>query len=209
MNETKPTGPPPTRRDIPFDEAASTLQKAIRRGQTELAVRMALELADSGFDAYVWRRLFVICSEDVGLAEPQLPATVWALSQMYERLRVKRGTGGDTTLFLTHAVMLLARAKKSRMVDHALMALAAEEEPPEVPDVALDKHTKRGRQMGRGWPHFWESASLLADPETGELTHDGALPDPFRDRTVERYGGRRPTSGTGSTEEQLAMGEEA
>ena len=41
----------------------------------------ALELADSGYAHYVFRRLLVITSEDVGLAEPTMPATIHALHQ--------------------------------------------------------------------------------------------------------------------------------
>ena len=73
--------------------------------------------------------------------------------------------------------MLLSRAKKSRIVDHALIAFSADETVREIPAAALDKHTKRGRAMGRGWEHFWADGSLLADPETGELTAEGSLPD--------------------------------
>jgi replication-associated recombination protein RarA len=183
-------GPGPTRLGLDFDVAASALQKSIRRGQVDLAVRVAVDLAESGYAAYVFRRLFVICSEDVGLAEPQLPATLWSLFQMHETFRVRSKRQGDALLFVVHATMLLAKAKKSRIVDHALMWACATDEPLDVPDVALDRHTRKGRQMGRGWAHFWSEGALLADPATGELTYDGSMPDPFRERVVEHYGGQ-------------------
>ena len=31
----------------------------------------------------------------------------------------------------------------------------------EVPDIALDKHTKRGQEMGRGSKHFFEEATKV------------------------------------------------
>lgn len=56
----------------PGDEVISALQKFIRRGETELAVRAAYELYLTGEEltAYLWRRLLVISAEDVGLGEP-------------------------------------------------------------------------------------------------------------------------------------------
>src|SRR4051794_21295990 len=102
-------GPPPdTRRGIPFDEAAGTLQGSLRRGDEELALRIAAELDVSGFGAYVWRRLLTVLSEDVGLAEPTMPATIRALYENWvEAHQRRRGSG---SLFLAHAVLLLARA---------------------------------------------------------------------------------------------------
>jgi hypothetical protein len=71
------------------------------------------------------------------------------------------GEGSDG-LFLLHAVIVLARAKKSRLVDHAFMVVyEGERKPLEVPDVALDRHTRRGREMGRGLDHFFEEGAKL------------------------------------------------
>jgi hypothetical protein len=84
-----------------------------------------------------------------------------------------------------HAAILLAKARKSRMVNNALIwhARAPRSETyREPPDVALDRHTKRGRELGRDRQHFREEASLLADPESGELTAEGSIPDPYLDR---------------------------
>ena len=65
----------------PGDEVISALQKFIRRGETELAVRAAYELYLTGEEltAYLWRRLLVISAEDVGLGEPMAPVVVDAL----------------------------------------------------------------------------------------------------------------------------------
>lgn len=81
----------------------------------------------------------MITSEDVGLAELTMPATIHALYSIWRDLRKGDGDGGQ--LFLVHAVLLLARAKKSRIVDHALIALYNEDDRREIPDVALDKHS--------------------------------------------------------------------
>ena len=179
-HQARRRGIPSTRRGFQFDEAASAVQKLIRRGDEDGALYFALELSDSGYTQYVWRRIFVIVSEDVGLAEPHMPATIHALHQNALTLEAKRK--GSGRLPLVHAVLLLARAKKSRVVDHALIAFSGDETVREIPDVALDKHCKRGRAMGRGLAHFFEEGSLLANVETGELEHEPHLPDPYRER---------------------------
>lgn len=167
--------PPPTRHGVPYDEARSALHKMIRRGQEREALRWAHELALT-FPHAVWRALAVIASEDIGLAEPNLPANLRALRENWNDT-VAYGRRED--LYLVHAVLLLCRARKSRITDHAFQ-LFWRGEPPQVPDVALDRFTARGRAMGRGHEHFVEQGSLLADPETGELGR-GCLPDPYEE----------------------------
>ena len=63
-------------------EVASALQKSLRRGEERDALFWATELELSGFGKYVWKRLRIIASEDVGLAEPLAAATVRALEMV-------------------------------------------------------------------------------------------------------------------------------
>jgi hypothetical protein len=174
----------------------SQVQKACRRGQEETAIWFALELDQSGYSPWIWRRLLVIASEDVGIASTETVLLVHSLYRLWkeERAKDKKAQGG---LFLTHAVLALARAPKSRVADSAYMALS-DAPPRQVDDVALDRHTREGRRRGRGWAHFFEESGLLADPETGELTEDGATPDPYRERAraVLERGERQGLPGT-------------
>ena len=50
-------------------ECTSAMQKCIRRGLEEEALFWATELDFAGYGAYVWRRLQIIASEDIGLAD--------------------------------------------------------------------------------------------------------------------------------------------
>jgi replication-associated recombination protein RarA len=145
-----------------------------------------LELERSGYAEYVWCRLFVICSEDIGLAEPGLPANLWALYEQFRMLKQRKNNACVEAL--THAILLCAKAKKSRMVDNALAhhhtLIDEGRRDRDIADVALDKHTLAGKRMGRGFEHFYNEAALLADPETGELTADGAFPDLYRAKAM-------------------------
>ena len=153
-----------TKKKYDFFEVSSAFQKAIRRGDEEVALFFATELETSGYGEYAWKRMRIITSEDVGLAEPTMPATIWALYEMYVAQKKKKDdNSGSEALFLIHAVLLLCRAKKSRLVDWAIIALWSEHPSRhmEVPDYAFDKHNQKGRSMGRGLDHFYQEGTKL------------------------------------------------
>jgi replication-associated recombination protein RarA len=118
----------------------------------------------------------VISSEDVGLAEPTLPATIAALYGMWTETRKKKKGSAPERLYLVQAVLHLVRARKSRIVDDALWAhYGTDERLYEIPDVALDVHTQRGRALGRGEDFLW-SESYRLENEHPEL------PNPYTER---------------------------
>ncbi len=105
----------------------SALQKFIRRCDVNGALYTAQQLISSkrehseSFSACyqrwhrLWRRLIVIASEDIGIAQKGV------LKYLQEQL-VKINTNEDLWLELTlNAVMTLACAKKSRLTDHAII----------------------------------------------------------------------------------------
>jgi replication-associated recombination protein RarA len=161
------------------------MQKCVRRGDEDEALYWATELDRSGYGEYVWRRLRIMCSEDVGVAEPNLPANIRALYDNWSDARKKKDDRQESwRLFLVHAVILLTRASKSRIVDHALLAYYSENDVREIPDVALDKHTLAGKRKRRGWDHFFGDGSLLVNHDTGELQSEPVLDDPYRERAI-------------------------
>ncbi len=155
----------------PLEEVVSALQKRIRRGLVDEALWWAVELNESGFGAYCWRRLLVIASEDVGVADHHAPVLVHALWQMsqeiykHERANAKDKKrvkwNGDALL---HAAWYLANAPKSREMVDACAVIEqrmTKGERREIEDFALDQHTARGRAMGRGIDHFNEEGDEL------------------------------------------------
>lgn len=148
---------------FPAGEVASAMQKCIRRGAEEDALFWATELDIAGFGEYVWKRLRIIASEDVGLAAPQIAGEIRALyANWLDQRKKKDERHGPERLFLVHAVLVLARAPKSRLIDHALIVMyEGERSGRQIPDFALDRHTRRGRQRRRGWAHFWDEGARL------------------------------------------------
>jgi len=155
-----------TRKGYDLLEVASALQKSIRRNEEDTALYFTVELFDSGYDEYLWKRLKIIASEDVGLAEPFMPATIQALYQSYvDQKKKKDEKNRPERLFLVHAVLLLCRARKSRLVDWTLIhywdSHAGRSLP--IPDYAFDKHNIKGRAMGRGIDHFFDEGTKLVN----------------------------------------------
>jgi replication-associated recombination protein RarA len=156
-------------------EATSAMQKEIRRGNDREALYWATELSLAGFGNYVWKRLRIIASEDVGLGEPMMAVLVRTLYENWqEQKKADRGDEGTATLFLVHAVLALARAPKTRIVDHAYVVVVQGPRPRlEVPDYALDVHTTRGRKLKRGAGHFYD--------EGAPVWPEAEIDDPYRD----------------------------
>lgn len=149
-----------------LDEVTSALQKCIRRGVEEESLFWALEMSDSGFGQYLWRRLMVIAAEDIGLADPQaLTLTVSGWLATKEATKSFTQPPGMKTEFLGMALLYLCRAAKNREGDDFICYLMARRQRGlrlTVPDFALDEHTERGRQMGRG-EEFWQEESSKLD----------------------------------------------
>jgi replication-associated recombination protein RarA len=147
-----------------FFEVSSAMQKSIRRGLEDEALFWAVELFESNFAEYAWKRLRIISSEDIGLAKPNISSEIWALYCMHkEQAKNKDDKNKPERLFLVHAVLMLCRAKKSRVVDWLLIYnwFSHKLNLKKIPDFAFDKHNQRGRSLGRGWGHFFEEGTIL------------------------------------------------
>lgn len=158
-------------------DVSSAMQKAIRRGDVEGALFWATEFEIGGYGNYVWERLRIIASEDVGLADPEVVILTRTLYENWEQ-RVdkekKAAKAGhpiprESVQFILHAVWALALAKKHRGVDHAVMVFYHSDRSKiptcanGIPDHVYDMHTAKGKQMGRGVRHFIEVSSKLVN----------------------------------------------
>jgi replication-associated recombination protein RarA len=168
-------------------EVSSAMQKCIRRGLEDDALFWATELDLAGFGEYVWKRLRIIASEDVGLAEPSAAATVRALyANWLDQRKKKDERHGPERLFLVHAVIELCRARKSRLVDHALIVhYEGPRTKRPVPDFALDHHTRRGKARQRGHTHFWEHGAKLSNAAAVPDAYAAQAREIRRDRQTE------------------------
>ena len=91
--------------------AASLLQKAIRRGETDWALAAADNLLQRDPDR-LWRRLLIIAFEDVGIANLDLIARVTAASR-YRRTYEKHGLARTALLILTAELCVSPKCRAS------------------------------------------------------------------------------------------------
>ena len=168
-----------TKRDYMLDEVTSALIKSLRRGMEEESLFWAQEIEESGYWKYIWKRLLIFCTEDVGMADPDAIVRINSLAQAYESIRKNQTKGvpveGD---ILAMAVLYLARAYKNREVDEFKNVIERRKEKdnwmPEIPEYALDVHTRKGRAMGKTEEDWWKEGAKI-EGRKGESKYQGKL----------------------------------
>ena len=172
-----------TTRGYQLSDVASALQKTIRRGDARLAGYFAIEMFESGYAAYAWRRLLTISAEDcAGIVTQEIKALYdsWVI--------IDRAQKGRGRVMLAKATILLCMAKKSRDADHldiliydpkavsdaviekTLAAARASEEP--IPDYAFDCHTGKGIRAGKTRKQFLLDEDAALHPRGRTLFDD-------------------------------------
>lgn len=144
-------------------ELLSALQKSIRRGMEYEAVHFAVELEEFN-PTMLWNRLRVIACEDVGPVNPIMPLLVDVLQKNYLAEKSKLGEN-SSRLFLVDAVVCLCFSQKSRITDDLQTVVYMEREAEgkfiAIPEFALDKHTARGKALGKGIDDFFNEGNKL------------------------------------------------
>ena len=167
-----------TKRGYQFSEVSSAMQKAIRRGDAKLAGYWALELWESGFGKYCWKRLLTVSAEDCwGILTLEVKALHDGYQAVNEGLPAKQHRG---RIFISKAVILLCLAKKSRDADHLqnfvydqMAGLAPDTLADElresgdyvpIPAYAYDCHTREGRKRGKTKKDFFTAEQAALKP---------------------------------------------
>lgn len=160
---TDPWARTKTRNGLNGDEVISALQKSIRRGKERDACEFAYEMyiTSPQFEEKLWRRLLAISVEDIGMGNTNAPIFIHSLNQMRKEFQYNEA---DRAMFFVHAIRYLCQSEKDRSSDllkNIVIKNFAMGYVPEIPDIALDKHTTRGKNMGRGSEHFLNEASIV------------------------------------------------
>ncbi|MBR5049500.1 MAG: hypothetical protein IKX74_07690 [Erysipelotrichaceae bacterium] len=149
---------------ISADLLISAVQKCIRRGQEDLAMRFAYELyiTSQFHEEKLWTRLLVISVEDIGFGDPNALVIVKTLNDLRKEYPY---LDGDRPIFFLYAIRYLCRQKKERSTDQIKNIIMMENEKgeiPEIPDYAIDMHTNKGRfELGRDVFYFLDEASKV------------------------------------------------
>lgn len=132
-----------------FGEVTSAIQKEIRLGNEEEALYWALEM-EATSPTYLWKRLMVIASEDIGLAAPDVVELVNVLALGWER--AKKLSWYVSSHQVVQAVIMLCRAPKSTEIDDAINYVGERKKAGwklEVPEYAKDMHTQAGKDRAK------------------------------------------------------------
>ena len=134
----------------------SALIKSVRGSDPDAGLYWMARMIEGGEDPrFLARRLVILASEDIGLADPQALLVAEAAARAVEYVGLP-----EAALNLAEAVIYLARAPKSNAV---IVALGRAQEdvrsgaPQEVPNHLRDSHYKSAGSLGHGegyiYPH--------------------------------------------------------
>jgi putative ATPase len=149
-------------RDSHYDEASAFI-KSIRGSDIDAGLFWLARMLDRGEDPrFIARRLVILASEDVGLADPNALGIAVAAAHAVELVGLP-----EAQLNLAEAVIYLARAPKSNRVTTALAkasqdvkSLAASGPQGEVPPHLRGTGYKGASRLGHGegyrYPHNFE-----------------------------------------------------
>ncbi len=142
-------------RDDHYD-VVSALIKSIRGSDVDASLYWLARMLDAGEDPrFIARRLLILASEDVGMADPTSLVVVQAAAAALDRVGLP-----EAALHLAQAVIHLSVAPKSNRVTVALgraRDAVRRGASPEVPSHLRDSHHRGAAQLGHGagyrYPH--------------------------------------------------------
>jgi putative ATPase len=159
----------------------SAFIKSMRGSDPDASVYYLAAMLEGGEDArFIARRMIVLASEDIGLADPQALMVAVAAAQAVEHVGLP-----EARLNLAEAAIYLARAPKSNAVITALSEAAKdvrEHGHVRPPDELRDAHYYGAKKLGRGQGYIYPHS----DPRGFEVDH---LPEPLKGKTYYRPSG--------------------
>ena len=190
--------------DTHYDQVSAFI-KSVRGSDPDAALYWLVTLLESGESArFLARRLVILASEDVGLADPMGLLVAESAARAVEFVGLP-----EARLTLAHATITLALLPKSNAVTRALGAVTQAVQAGghiEVPDHLRDGHYRGASEIGFGtnyqYPHDfdngWVDQQYLPDGQKGARFFDPsfygreqALVEQWRRRT-----GQTDTDGT-------------
>lgn len=151
-------------------DVVSAFIKSVRGSDPDAALHYLARMLEAGEDArFIARRLVILASEDVGMADSSSLLVADAAARAVEFVGLP-----EAQLNLAHATVHLACAPKSNSVTRAIAAARVDvrdRATGDVPAALRDSHYKGAQQLGHGsgyaYPHDdsrgWVEARYLPD----------------------------------------------
>jgi putative ATPase len=137
-------------------DVASAFIKSMRGGDVDAALHYLARMLEAGQDPrFIARRMIILASEDIGLAEPGALGVAVAAAQALEMVGLP-----EARLALAQAAIHLSLAPKSNAVITAIDAAAADVRagaagpvPPHLRDAHYRGAARAGHGLGYRYPH--------------------------------------------------------
>jgi putative ATPase len=155
--------------DAHFDTISAFI-KSLRGSDPDAALYWLARMVYAGEDPrFIFRRMLILASEDVGLADPQAVVVVSGCAQAFDRIGLPEGQYP-----LAQAALYLATAPKSNRVLGYFDALAAveQEREAEVPNPLKDSNRDKdgfGHGAGYAYPHAYREHWVAQQYLPGDL----------------------------------------
>ena len=188
-------------RDEHYD-VISAFIKSIRGSDPDAGLYWLARMLDAGEDArFIARRLVILASEDIGMADPMALLVADGAARAVEFVGLP-----EARLNLAQAVVHLATAPKSNRVTVGLGRAAADARAPGtglVPMHLRDAHYRGAADLGHGdgyeYPHDdpdgWVSQEYRPDEVAGNVYYDPS-PHGFEHEVARRMATRTDTDST-------------
>ena len=168
-------------------DVTSAFIKSMRGGDVDASLHYLARMIEAGEDPrFIARRLVILASEDVGLADPQALPIAVAAAQAVQLIGLPEGR-----LTLAEATIYLALAPKSNAVIRAIEAASADVRRGDagpVPPHLRDAHYPGARRLQHGtayrYPHDFPDA-VVQQQYAPDAVHGRDYYDPS-DRGAER-----------------------
>jgi putative ATPase len=173
-------------------DTISAFIKSVRGSDPDAALYWMAKMVYAGEDpGFIFRRMLILASEDVGLADPQALAVVSAAAQAFDYVGLPEGQ-----FHLAQACLYLAQAPKSNTTLSYFDALESvrQEQQDEVPDHLKDASRDAqdfGHGQGYQYPHayreHWVAQQYLPENLRGKVFYqpsDSGYESAIRDRVA-------------------------
>ena len=155
-------------------DVISAFIKSVRGSDADAALHYLARMIEAGEDPrFIARRLMILASEDIGLADPTALTTAVAAAQTVQLIGMP-----EAQLTLAHATIALAVAPKSNAVTTAIGAALADVRAGrigQVPAHLRDAHYGGAKKLGHG------TAYVYAHDEPFGVAEQQYLPDVLAD----------------------------
>jgi len=157
-------------------DVVSAFIKSVRGSDADAALHYLARMIEAGEDPrFIARRLMILASEDIGLADPTALTTAVAAAQTVQLIGMP-----EAQLTLAHATIALAVAPKSNAVTTAVGAALADVRAGKigtVPPHLRDAHYAGSKKLGHGTSYKY------AHDEPFALAEQQYAPDAVADAT--------------------------